>query len=1809
MGKCKGSIFINIRRRCLSILLVIVFILGTLPDISWADESGEASIPVYLTVSAEGQILKDKSGQLIVQKKLDVTDKDGDNKITIDDVMLCAHEQYYIDGTEGYASSEGSATKLWGIEKQDKSILFRMRYRFTSLVSDTKFEIPNPSNNDAKNFQIFATICSEKDKAASAVFVDNKSTSSFFSAKAALQTTVIKGKDFPLKLAYFDLAKAKSGKALTGYEVMAYTMEGESAVVSPSISDKSGNIILNFPTSGTYVLSAKPSETATITAAAPACVVNVLDKAPEFSKVELALKEDMSSPCMLSPIFDKELKEYSLTIPEDVSDIYSSIYMEDNIEGLGWIYGSFADNKWTNNGLDYSYGVPSNIHIKSNVSNIRIGMENSWNLNEFINTFTIAIKRKPIFTSLTVDGFAKENFNPWANSYEVYVKPGQENIDITPVAKSESSTITIGGKDAVSGQKMALTADKLEFDAEGQAKVPIVIHKEDENYVDNTYTLILKKELATEKPTILLQPASANYIQNDNAAALEIYASAGGNLQYQWYKNEENNSDNGTPIEGANAVRYVPTTESAGTAYYYCVATNTDTGKSTASELVSVLVEAEPTPIVDWDVEVPEVSEKNKGFFGEYTHGFYYKQGDTEVIPLKVTASSIDLGGKYSYMWTIQNGTSTSHVNSSITYTPKTDKYYGLQWIYCTVTYTYKGKNYTTSLYDKPIAVYVDKPDVAYPEEVLKAWKGSGTEESPWQLASQADLTKVKDFVNQGYSFADMHFKMTSDIVLDTDWASIGGGNGDDKGVSLKPFSGVLDGGNFTLTYAEGANKPLFRYVRESTVCNLKIYAPYFKGYLLVSDYVVDYGEDGDYNIGTGGSYAKGCPDTINIQNVTVKSGSNLRGSGFIDGGASGGNTVNITNCVIEKGVTMGKDKETGEIVGNVASFAGRISGTIINCVSYADLYSTGAASGIVSGKSQSMGPFSLMNCGFCGSITSTGSYVGGIIGKGYQADSAPNTLCVTIQNCYVDAVVKGANNVGGLFGAEPGCIQNWSNSYIRNNHFYGTVEATDENANVGSIIGYMASLNKCNVIENNYYRENCGAQRAIGGVGCVDTSCTTVNKSNNQVKYIDTSKSMEGVPSGVAKTNYNRTDDPMGVDCVKLARKATTSEMADGTITELLNKGEGSLKNWVNGKKYPEISKEPVAYALELLGEYKNTYYIGDTLDLSGMSFIASLSDGTTKRLSSKDITITGFDSSKRAVLTLVATYGAAQMEFPVTVLKAPVQEENTITVYFTLLGDSSHGEEGEKHTLKSNNLETWIAKTAYTVDVNAKVRDIFEKALKEAGMKWQNPTGNYVSSITYKDVKLAEFTNGQLSGWMYTLNGTHPSLGLNEQFLENGDRIVWHYTDDYTKEEGSEKWGGKAYKQESENGVSIKARVSVKATVDSDGKAIVKPSAEDIKKAIDELIEAVKKDKSSEKEIIINVTSDSKAKSIETILPKASVTALQTGVDRLTISTLVGEVSFDADILKTFANSVTEDLKITIAKTDAVTVVTGISGVTEEAKNALESKIKGRPIYEFTAEKGNKIISELGGKAVSVVPYTLVSGEQSEAVVAYWMKPDGSLEIINNGHLSDDSKHFIMENNHWSTYVIGYNEVKFADTASHWAKKNILYLAARDIIKGKSATAFSPDSQITRAEFVQILANMSGNDLSKYTDSAFSDVSEKAWYAKAVAWAVENGIAGGTGNEKFSPNANITRQDMSVMISKYAANVSKKSLANTNKAVQFADGYEIASYAKDAVTSMQKAAIISGEKNNLGSYSFNPKNNATRAEATTMIANYIKQ
>ncbi|MEG2200009.1 MAG: S-layer homology domain-containing protein, partial [Anaerovorax sp.] len=150
-----------------------------------------------------------------------------------------------------------------------------------------------------------------------------------------------------------------------------------------------------------------------------------------------------------------------------------------------------------------------------------------------------------------------------------------------------------------------------------------------------------------------------------------------------------------------------------------------------------------------------------------------------------------------------------------------------------------------------------------------------------------------------------------------------------------------------------------------------------------------------------------------------------------------------------------------------------------------------------------------------------------------------------------------------------------------------------------------------------------------------------------------------------------------------------------------------------------------------------------------------------------------------------------------------------------------------------------------------------------------------------------------------------------------------------------------------------------------------------------------------------------------------------------------------------------------------------------------------------------------------------------------------------------------------------------------------------------------FMPKDSITRAEFAMILAKAAKADLTKQSQPTFTDVAHQAWYAQAVAWAADNGVVAGVGNQKFAPSAKITRQDMAVMLHRYTEKIMKKPITGTNKAMAFSDSHLIADYAKDSVSKMQQANIISGR----GNHVFAPKENASRAEAAKMVTVLLKE
>ncbi|MCF2945396.1 choice-of-anchor I family protein [Paenibacillus tarimensis] len=309
---------------------------------------------------------------------------------------------------------------------------------------------------------------------------------------------------------------------------------------------------------------------------------------------------------------------------------------------------------------------------------------------------------------------------------------------------------------------------------------------------------------------------------------------------------------------------------------------------------------------------------------------------------------------------------------------------------------------------------------------------------------------------------------------------------------------------------------------------------------------------------------------------------------------------------------------------------------------------------------------------------------------------------------------------------------------------------------------------------------------------------------------------------------------------------------------------------------------------------------------------------------------------------------------------------------------------------------------------------------------------------------------------------------------------------------------------------------------------------------------------------------------------------------LDHMSVNTQIGQMSFDKQSMSSLQRSLQGTISFNVSSVDAASL-----------PQSVQQAVAGRPVVDFTVTTGGKAVTDFGGGTVQLsIPYTPAAGEDIQALVAYHVSGNGQLTAVNNGHYDAAAGRMVFKVKHFSTYAVGYNKVMFEDV-SGWAADYISYLAARGIVDGIGNGKFAPGRAVTRAEMTVLLAKLSGADLTKYSTRLFSDVEADSWYALYTAWAAENGIVKGVGGSRFNPDGHITREELSVMLARYAEQAGL-ALPSDQEASAFADGSKISSWAADSVRSMQQAGIIEGQ----GSGMFNPKGQATRAEAAKMIA-----
>ena len=183
-----------------------------------------------------------------------------------------------------------------------------------------------------------------------------------------------------------------------------------------------------------------------------------------------------------------------------------------------------------------------------------------------------------------------------------------------------------------------------------------------------------------------------------------------------------------------------------------------------------------------------------------------------------------------------------------------------------------------------------------------------------------------------------------------------------------------------------------------------------------------------------------------------------------------------------------------------------------------------------------------------------------------------------------------------------------------------------------------------------------------------------------------------------------------------------------------------------------------------------------------------------------------------------------------------------------------------------------------------------------------------------------------------------------------------------------------------------------------------------------------------------------------------------------------------------------------------------------------------------------------------------------------------------------------------------------KFVDVKNNaWYADAVASVVKCGYMNGMSETVFSPNSNITREQFVLILANIAGVDTNQYKniDSGFADVKVGQWYSGAVTWAVSEGYVSGMSATAFGRGLPLQRAALARMLYNYAA----KNGINTSGRADLSSFGDVAEFVKpgnswmlEPVQWAVKMGIISGMSVN-GKNCVNPKGTATRAQTARML------
>ena len=226
----------------------------------------------------------------------------------------------------------------------------------------------------------------------------------------------------------------------------------------------------------------------------------------------------------------------------------------------------------------------------------------------------------------------------------------------------------------------------------------------------------------------------------------------------------------------------------------------------------------------------------------------------------------------------------------------------------------------------------------------------------------------------------------------------------------------------------------------------------------------------------------------------------------------------------------------------------------------------------------------------------------------------------------------------------------------------------------------------------------------------------------------------------------------------------------------------------------------------------------------------------------------------------------------------------------------------------------------------------------------------------------------------------------------------------------------------------------------------------------------------------------------------------------------------------------------------------------------------------------------------------------------VTFTFKPDTGYKVKDvkvNGKSVGAVKTYTIDKLTVSTRIeveFTNGKLPFTDVReSDWFYEDVAFAYENGLFAGTSDTTFSPNASMTRAMLVTVLYRLEGQPAVNGR-SGFSDVQYNGYYEDAVTWAADNGIVNGTSTTTFSPNANVTREQMAAILYRYAQH-KKYNTAASSGLNGFTDHASVSGYAAASLEWAVAEKLVNGSAGKLM-----PTGNATRAQVAAILHRFVE-